>query len=209
VSLLPDGTVMIAGGATTFNAATRSTLVTSSAEIYDPVTGMFSLSGSMTAPRLFHAAVVLNNGQVFISGGELSSPPEGPSRVFTGSSSAELYTPAVLIPAPVLFSLSGDGRGQGAIWHTTTGEIASSSSPAIAGEVLSMYTTSLVDGSVIPPQVSIGGRLAQVLYFGASGYSGYNQVNFRVPSGIAAWAALPIRLNYIGRSSNEVTLGVQ
>ena len=209
VNLLPDGTVLIAGGATTFNAATRSTLVTSSAELYNPATGGFFLTGSMTLPRLSHAAVVLNNGQLLITGGQLSSPPEGPTRSFVGSSSAELYTPTVLVPAPALFSLSGDGRGQGAIWRATTGEIASSSSRAIAGEVLSMYTTSLVDDGVIPPQVSIGGRLAQVLYFGASGYVGFNQVNFRVPSGVAAGPAVPVRLNYIGRSSNEVTLGVQ
>lgn len=29
----------------------------------------------------------------------------------------------VLMPAPQLFSVSGDGGGQGAVWHATTGEI--------------------------------------------------------------------------------------
>jgi uncharacterized protein (TIGR03437 family) len=72
-----------------------------------------------------------------------------------------------------------------------------------------MYTTSLADGGVIPPQVSIGGRLAQVLYFGASGYPGYNQVNFRVPDGVSPGAAVSVRLTYIGRSSNAVGIGVQ
>jgi len=34
-----------------------------------------------------------------------------------------------------------------------------------------MYTTSLIEGGVVPPQVSVGGLLAKVLFFGdAPGY---------------------------------------
>jgi hypothetical protein len=211
-SLLPDGTVLIAGGAGVWDAETLSTLATASAELYDPGAGRFFPTASMNTPRFSHTAVVLNNGQVLITGGATLAGPQGPPlfNPTAAIASAELYTPDILIPAPALFSVSGDGRGQGAIWDAGTGQIASPSSPAVAGEVLSMYTTSLADRCVIPPQVVIGGRLAEVLFFGAApGYPGYYQVNFRVPAGVAPGAAVSVRLIYFGRSSNEVTIGAK
>ena len=174
-TLLPDGTVLSAGTGFPGGGALAS------AEIYDPVLGTFGPTGNMVRARYLHRATLLNNGQVLITGGYDRFPAV--------TSSAELYTPRVLVPAPVLFSLSGDGRGQGAIWHAATGQAASANNPAIASEALSMYTTSLADGGVIPPQVAIGGRLAELLFFGkAHGYAGLNQVNVRVPR-------LPVAVN--------------
>jgi uncharacterized protein (TIGR03437 family) len=47
-----------------------------------------------------------------------------------------------------------------------------------------MCTTNLVAVGVIPPQVTIGERVAETLFFGdAPGYPGYYQVNFAVPRG--------------------------
>jgi uncharacterized protein (TIGR03437 family) len=97
----------------------------------------------------------------------------------------------------------------GTIWHAHTGQIASADRPAGAGEVLTTYTTSLADGGAVAPQVAIGARLAQALYFGASGYFSYNQVNFLVPSGVASGAAVSLRLTYLSRPSNESRSGVR
>jgi hypothetical protein len=209
-TLLPDGRVLIAGG----DDGPDVNVTTSSTELYDPETraadgfdtvlrGMFSSAGNMVAPREEHTATLLNNGKVLIAGG---------LNVVLGLelSSAELYTPASLIPAPGLFSLSGDGAGQGAIWHSATGGIVSASDPAIPGEVLSMYAANLAPGGVVPPQVIVGGQLAQTLYFGAApGYPGYFQINFRLPEGVVEGAAVPLRLSYLDRSSNVVSIGVQ
>jgi hypothetical protein len=43
----------------------------------------------------------------------------------------------------------------------------------------------------------------------SSCYPSYNRVSFRMPSGVAAGSAVPVRLTYIGRPSNAVTIGVQ
>ena len=174
-------------------------------DLYDPSTGTFGSAGVMLTPRSGHTTTLLSDGTVLIAGGDLLTLYEEAILA-----NAEVYTPPVLVPAPVLFSLSGDGTGQGAIWNADTGMAASSENPAADGDALSMYTTSLVEGGVVPPQVAIGGRLAEILYFGdAPGYPGYHQVNFRMPTGVAPGSAVPVRLTYIGRPSNAVTIGVQ
>lgn len=209
--LLSDGTALITGGEGWGPLGDMPCCwflgSLASAEIYDSSAGTFTATGNMTARREYQRVTLLNDGRVLVTGGSFY----GGIGVFYGSlSSAELYNPPVLTPVPALFSLSGDGKGQGAIWRSDTGLFASSSSPAVAGEILSMYTTGLDSGGMIPPQVTIGGRLAEVLYFGAApGYLGYYQLNFRMPAGVAPGSTVPVRLTYLGRSSNQVSIAVQ
>ncbi len=53
-------------------------------------------------------------------------------------------------PAPVPLSLSGDGRGPGAIPHATSHQVVNPGNPAIAGEALEIYCTGLGTASILP-----------------------------------------------------------
>src|SRR3712207_1266527 len=81
-TLLDDGRVLVTGGTRT---GSNGSVVNREAELYDPKTGTFSPTGPMSVPRLFHAAVRLNDGRVLILGGET----EGNVTL----ASAEIYDP--------------------------------------------------------------------------------------------------------------------
>jgi hypothetical protein len=204
-TLQGDGTVLIAAGQVLPGNGTSPAL--QSAEIYDPVTGTFSMTGNMMTARGVPAASLLPDGTTLVAGGSLGVPPipgQAPS------TTAELYHPANPIKSPALFTTS---TGQAVVWNGITGILVSSGGvyvPAQAGDILSTYTNNLIEGGVIPPQASVGGKAAKILYFGdAPGYPGYFQVNFQVPAGVTSGPSVPLVLTYLGRSSNAVSISVQ
>ncbi|MGB8130242.1 MAG: IPT/TIG domain-containing protein [Candidatus Angelobacter sp.] len=83
MTLLRNGQVLIAGGQTC--AAATSCIALNTAELYDPIQGLFTSTASLSAARYNASAAVLNSGLVLIAGG------------FDGAtypSTAELYDPA-------------------------------------------------------------------------------------------------------------------
>lgn len=64
--LLQDGRVMVAGG---HNGRRGELTLLSSAEIYDPATGVFSRTGDMRVRRHKHDGVLVADGRVLITGG--------------------------------------------------------------------------------------------------------------------------------------------
>jgi hypothetical protein len=194
-TLLPDGTVLIAGGL-------YYSLVPTHAELYQPDSGTFTATGEMTTGRFGHTATLLADGTVLITGGMPNVTGQK-----LALASAEIYHPAVTTPPPALLSVAD---GQAAVLHASTQQIVSQAMPAVAGEALEIYMTGLMDDSVIPPHVFIGGRIAEVLWFGnAPGYPSLNQINVRVPDGLAPGPAVSVRLTYIDRPSNEVAIPVR
>ena len=80
-TLLPNGQVLAVGGLGSNNPFE----VFASAELYDPMIGMWTETGNMSTKRWLHTATLLLNGQVLVAGGDTS-----PGYL----ASVELYDPA-------------------------------------------------------------------------------------------------------------------
>lgn len=95
-TLLPNGKVLVAGGMTGVysSAATYSESI-ASAELYDPSTGLWTVTGSLNTARDTHTSTLLPNGDVLVSGGEdytVSVPGYAVNDVVLAS--AERYDPS-------------------------------------------------------------------------------------------------------------------
>jgi len=85
-TLLPNGKVLIVGGTSWF---TNPPATLNSAELYDPVTGKWSNTGSLNTAREFQTATLLPNGKVLVTGGAQCN-----GGCFNYFTSSELYDPA-------------------------------------------------------------------------------------------------------------------
>jgi hypothetical protein len=81
-TLLTDGNVLVAGGVGSGGGLTGGVI---GAELYDPTTGTFTVTGSMTNARQNPTATLLTNGNVLVAGGG-----DAPALA-----SAELYNPII------------------------------------------------------------------------------------------------------------------
>jgi hypothetical protein len=98
-TLLASGKVLVAGGDDSQGPAQSQALVLASAELFDPVTGEFTQTGSMTTERRDHAATLMADGRVLVTGG--NNPNSGP-----GLRSAEIYSPATGTFSPTSQSMA-------------------------------------------------------------------------------------------------------
>jgi hypothetical protein len=87
-TLLPNGTVLIAGGSPSFIGGSHPLIST---ELYDPSAGIFTAAGHMNTARISHTATLLPNGKVLIAGGFADDTNHPGASALT---SAELYDPS-------------------------------------------------------------------------------------------------------------------
>ena len=102
VTLLPNGTVLVIGG---FEGGTK---ITDTAEIYDPASNTWTLTGSLVEAREAHTATLLPDGTVLVTGGQ------GDLAAETVRASSEIYDPATRTFAAV------GAMGTGRYFHTAS-----------------------------------------------------------------------------------------
>jgi len=84
-TLLGDGQVLIVGGFVSYETG----LSASSAEVFNPATNTFTLTGNMSAPRAHPTASVLPDGRVLVTGGVPNTGNTTPA-----TTSADIFNPA-------------------------------------------------------------------------------------------------------------------
>ena len=128
--------------------------------------------------------------------------------------------------APGIFSINGQGTGQGAILDSLY-RLVDSANPAQRGSAIQIFCTGLgavsnqpVSGASAPseplastitvPTVMIGGAPAKVLFSGLTPVAvGLYQVNALVPSDSTRGAGVPVTISMGSSVSNTVTIAVQ
>jgi hypothetical protein len=91
LTLLANGQALVTGGLSGGWGVCNNL---TSAELYDPVQGVWLRTGDMSVSRIYHTATILSNGQVLVTGGRDCD--------YNVYSSAELYTPPCIDHRPQL-----------------------------------------------------------------------------------------------------------
>src|ERR1035437_2307416 len=158
---------------------------------------------------------------------ELANQSQASVTVTVNGQTSSAQTVSLAAYSPGIFSMNGQGTGQGAILDTSY-RLVDQSNPAIAGATyLQIYCTGLgpvanqpasgggsptspLASTTTTPAVSIGGVPAQVIFSVlAPGFVGEYQVNALVPASTAPGSAVPVTISIGGRTSNAVTIAVQ
>ena len=104
MTLLPSGQVLAVGGCRTSDCS----VILAGAELYNPRTGTWTVTGSMHTPRVFHTATLLPDGQVLVAGGASNNSDTGITNT------TEIYNPRT--GRWTMTSAMGDVRAR----HTAT-----------------------------------------------------------------------------------------
>jgi len=147
-TLLPNGKVLVAGGQTGIFPGGNCPCfddVTTSAELYDPSTGTWSLTGNLRTQHELHTATLLGNDKLLVAGGtegrwtdigeyvpsgsvELYDPATGTWSVTASLTTARYSHTATLLPNGKVLVAAGYYTGTAELDDPTTGTWSSTAS---------------------------------------------------------------------------------
>jgi len=182
-TLLPSGKVLVAGGAAADCYQATCAEVQASAELYDPQTGKWTLTGSLHQARARHTATLLADGQVLVTSGVVNTATGGRKWL----SSAEIYNPstgkwtvtgslhtaasaraATLLPNGLVLVYGGGGNNSNTrdaeLYHPHTGSWATTGSLLHDTGYDTGDTAVLVHGEVLVVSGSLTNRASAELY---------------------------------------------
>jgi N-acetylneuraminic acid mutarotase len=146
--LLPNGAVLVVGGCV--NDCLSATV--KDAEIYNPSTGSFTVTGSMLQARAEFAIALLANGQVLVAGGCTAYNANGCSAT---TAKAEIYNPATGVWKAT--------AAMHAARHAMTGALLPSGKVLVAGGATGA-SDALISSELYDPGArlwTVGARMAQ------------------------------------------------
>lgn len=95
-TLLPDGTVLVIGGANDRNGGDDEPPLATVAR-YDPATDRWTEAAPLAAPRYWHTATLLPGGQVLVAGAAYAATPAAAERY---NPATDRWSPAGTLAAP-------------------------------------------------------------------------------------------------------------
>lgn len=97
LTALVGGRALASGGYLGLGGAIE---IFATAEVYDPSTRAFSAAGMMTTSRTSHAAALLDDGRVLVTGGASDGMGKAPDNLVTTVATAELFDPSTRTFSP-------------------------------------------------------------------------------------------------------------
>ncbi len=150
-TLLPSGKVLVAGGW----GLTAFFYGRSSAELYDPATGIWKPTSQMVSGRMYQTATLLPNGKLLVIGGSDGSGDLSSAELYdlatgtwaaTGAmSTGRAYHTATLLPNGMVLVAGGGSIQAGSSAELYVPDIATNTADGIATDLRVASRTALVD----------------------------------------------------------------
>jgi len=119
--------------------------------------------------------------------------------------------------APAIFTQDSSGSGPASALKASDQSLVTAANPLHPGDSVELYATGLgatsssngFDVAVEQPIVTVGGVACPVTFAGAApNYTGLDQINCTIPSGLASTSSAPVVITSGNRTSNTATIAI-